>query len=382
MTTMDENRYDRLDDAMAGFVARGDVTAAVWAVARDGDVHVGAAGVPRETIFRISSMTKPVTAVGALTLVEDCGLRLDDPVDGYLPELADRQVLADPDGPLDQTVPAHRPITLRDLLTFRLGLGMDFTRFGRQPVLDALNDLGVGVGPPAPAGAPEPDEWMRRIGTVPLERQPGERWLYHTGADVLGVLIARASGQPLEGFLRDRIFEPLGMRDTGFAVPLAAMDRFGPCHWRDPGTGERAVYDPANGQWSQPPAFPGGGAGLVSTVDDFLAFGAMLLAGGGDILSRPAVELMTTDHLSDEQKRASGPDPTGAVGWGFGVSVQVRRTDVARSAGAYGWDGGLGTSWANDSAAGLVGVLMTDTMFSSHLPPPVVSDFWTLAATS
>lgn len=383
-------RLARMDDVMRAQVERGDVTGLTWLVARRGQVHVGWAGtlaadggdVERRTIFRISSMTKPITAAAALVLMEECRIRLDEPVDRLLPELADRRVLARSDGPLDDTVAAHRPILVRDLLTFRLGLGMDFGATGPQPVLAAMADLGLGAGPPAPAEPPEPDEWIRRLGTLPLQHQPGERWLYHTGADVLGVLIARASGRPLETFLRERIFEPLGMRDTGFFVPAGELDRFGPCYSTNPGDGTRTTYDPADGQWSDPPAFPSGGHGLVSTVDDFLAFAQMLLSGGTArdqrILARPSIEAMTTDHLAD-QRGVSGPDPSGAVGWGFGVGVQRRRTGPTRSVGAYGWDGGLGSSWANDPAEKLVGILMTNQTWASPTPPPVCDDFWTCA---
>src|SRR5437763_608196 len=218
-------RLGRPHDVLGGHTESGGVPGLVWLVARHGEVHAGVAGrlqagggdpVRQDTIFRISSMTKPVTAVAALILVEECRLRLDEPADRFLPELADRRVMVRSDGSLDDTVPAHRPITLRDMLTFRLGLGMDFTASGPQPVLAAMAELGLGVGPPAPAGPPEPDEWMRRLGTLPLQYQPGARWLYDTGAQVLGVLIARASGQPFETFLAERIFEPLGMPDTGF----------------------------------------------------------------------------------------------------------------------------------------------------------------------
>ncbi len=389
---LDSDRLARMRDVVATHTERGEVAGLAWALARRGAVHTGFAGrfepdggasVALDTIFRISSMTKPVTAVAALILMEECVLRLDDPVDAWLPELADRQVLARPGAALDDTVPAHRPITLRDLLTFRLGLGMDFSFTVPQPSLQAMAELGLGVGPPAPAGPPEPDEWIRLLGTVPLEYQPGERWLYHTSADVLGVLIARASGQPLEAFLRERIFDPLGMRDTGFAVPTAELDRFGPCYWVDPEHGGREAYDLADGQWSKPPAFPSGGAGLVSTVPDYLAFGQMLLAGGAHdgqrIVSRTSIDAMTTDQLTAEQKAASGPDPTGALGWGFGVGVQTRRTGPAFSVGTYTWDGGLGSIWANDPSEQLVGVLLTNQMWTSPVAPPVCDDFWSSA---
>ncbi|MBV9952162.1 MAG: beta-lactamase family protein [Acidimicrobiia bacterium] len=367
------DRIDRLRSVLAAHTADGGgVPGLVWAVDRHGDTHVGAAGtfepggdrpVERDTIFRISSMSKPVTAVAALILVEECRLRLDDPIDPFLPELADRQVMVDPAGSLTDTVPANRPITLRDLLTFRMGIGMDFTvPFDQQPVLARGAELELGAGPPAPAVPPATDEWIRRLGTLPLAHQPGERWLYHVSADVLGVLVERASGQSFDGFLRERVFEPLGMADTGFSVPAGSLDRLGPLFV---GGDPPVVYDPSDGQWSEPPAFCGGGAGLVSTVDDYLAFARMLRAGGGPILSRPTVDLMTTDHVGDP-------------GWGFGVGVQTTRTDV-RSPGTYSWDGGLGTSWANDPVEGLIGVLMTNQMFMSPEPPAVVQDFWTCA---
>lgn len=377
----------RLQRVMEGHVERGDVPGLAWLVARRGEVHAGVAGtvdvdgttpVRRDTIFRVASMTKAVTAVAALTLLEECRIRLDDPVDDLLPELADRRVLARPDGPIDDTVPAARAITVRDLLTFRLGLGYDFSATGPQPVLDALAELGLPPGPPAPGAMPPPDEWMRRVGQVPLARQPGERWLYHLGSEVLGLLLARAAGEPLDAVLRERVLDPLGMADTGFSVGSDRIDRFGPSYSADPATGERRVYDPVDGQWSAPPAFPSGGGGLVSTVDDWLAFGSMLLAGGahdgGRVVSRPSVEAMTTNQVD-----ATQVDPTGALGWGFGVGVQVRRTGIARSAGSYGWDGGLGTTWADDPAEDLVGVLLTNQAWTSPVPPAVARDFWTCA---
>jgi CubicO group peptidase (beta-lactamase class C family) len=335
--------------------------------------------VRRDSIFRISSMTKPVTAVAALVLVEECRLRLDDPVDEHLPELADRRVLANPEGPIDDTVAADRPITVRDVLTFTLGLGFDFGAAGPQPVIEAMFGLGLGAMPPAPDLPPAPDEWMRRLGTLPLARQPGDRWLYDTGAEVLGVLVARAAGQPFDEFLRERVFEPLGMADTGFWVPPDRVDRFGPCRATDPATGSHHEYDPADGQWSRRPAFPSGGSGLVSTLDDFLTFARMLHAGGAApdgerLLSRPTVTAMTSDQLDPAD---NGPDPTGAAGWGFGVGVQRRRVGLTQAAGSYGWEGGLGSSWANDPIHDVVGVLLTNQIWSTPSRPAVVADFWT-----
>ncbi len=392
MTTVDPagDRFSRLDDAMKRHADEGEVAGLVWLVAHGGAVHAGAAGthgpsstgvgpVRRDSIFRISSTTKPIAAAAALALVDEGVFGLDDPVEPWLPELADRRVLAPGATTLDDTVPARRSITVRDLLTFRMGLGMDFTAPWPQPLFDRMAELGLGPGAPEPGSQPEPDEWMRRLGTLPLQHQPGERWLYHTSADVLGVLVARASGQPFEVVLGERILEPLGMADTGFSVPAAQLGRFGPCYGHDPGQGERVLYDPADGQWSRPPAFPSGGDGLVSTVDDLLAFATMLRDGGVHrgrrILAASTVAAMTTNHLTAGQLAAAAPDPSGATGWGFGVGVQVRATPT-RSVGAYGWDGGLGSSWATDPVRDLVGILLTNQAWASPVPPPVVGDFW------
>src|SRR5262249_19588618 len=195
-------------------------------------------------------------------------------------------------------------------------------------IVKAANELQIGMGPPAPSTMPAPDEWMRRLGTLPLMHQPGEKWMYNTGSDVLGVLIARASGQPLETFLRERIFGPLSMKDTSFSVPEGKLDRLATGYWTNFETGTVELHDePRGGQWSRPPAFPSGGGGLVSTIDDYLAFGQMMLSQGKygheRILSRPSVETMTTDQLTPEQKAVSGlvPGFFDSHGWGFGVSI-------------------------------------------------------------
>jgi CubicO group peptidase (beta-lactamase class C family) len=390
---LSRSRLGRLHDVMAGHIDGGALPGLVLAVARRGGVHVEALGtleidrppkVERDSIFRISSMTKPMAAAAAMILVEECVLRLDDPVDDLLPELADRRVLHALDAPLDDTGPAHRPITLRDLLTFRMGFGQVFADPGTHPIMRAAIDAGIGMGPPDPEGPPEPDEWMRRLGALPLMYQPGQRWLYHTGADVLGVLLARASGRSLEEFLRERLFEPLGMRDTGFSVPSDHIGRLTTAYWTAGDAGELTLGDPgAGGKWSRPPRFPSAGAGLVSTVDDMLAFGRMMLAlgrgPGGRILSRPAVRLMTSDQLTVEQKAVSGlvPGQFDGRGWGFGMGVRTRSDDLGGSAGSYGWDGGLGSSWYNDPAEDLVGILLTNASWASPAPPPAFRDFWT-----
>jgi CubicO group peptidase (beta-lactamase class C family) len=385
-------RLDRLHDVMAGYVDRGQVPGIVALISRRGELHVVALGtlsvgdkspVQHDTIFRIASMTKPITAVAAMILVEECKLRLDEPIDRLLPELANRKVLKRFDGPLDDTVLAKRPITVRDLLTFRMGFGIVVAPPDAYPVLKAANDLHIGMGPPTPASMAAPDEWLQRLASLPLMHQPGKKWMYNTGSDVLGVLVARASGQPLEVFLRERIFDPLGMKDTGFSVPPEKIGRLATSYATNLQTGALGVYDPAaNGQWSRPPAFPSGAGGLVSTADDFLTFSQMMLnkgkLGNVRILSRPSVELMTTDQLTPEQKATSGltEDFFESHGWGFGVSIATRRTELAGTVGMYGWDGGLGTSWRADPVENLTGILLTQCMWTSPRGPDVFLDFW------
>ncbi|PRZ33910.1 CubicO group peptidase (beta-lactamase class C family) [Antricoccus suffuscus] len=385
------DRLGRLDQIMDGYIERGEIPGIVALVSRGDHTHVHACGtmtvggtqpMRRDTIFRIASMTKPIAAAAAMILVEECVLRLDDPLDDVLPELAGRVVLRSLSADLDDTVPARRPITLRDLLTFRLGIGAVMAPPGSTPIGTAMDEAGL-----APGGIPPqlpPDEWLVRLGRLPLAHQPGEGWMYHTGADVLGVLIARASGQPLDLFMQERIFEPLGMRDTAFHVPTEKLDRLPGAYTSETnGPGLVVLDDSVGGYWSTTPQFASGGGGLVATVDDYLAFCRMMLGGGRTgstrILSRASVELMTTDHLTAEQRSANAVLLGGDRGWGLGVSVVTRRTGLAWSVGTFGWDGGLGTSAYSDPREDLVGILMTQRAMDSPKMPNVFTDFWTSA---
>lgn len=378
-------RLIRVRDLLERHVDAGYVPGAVAVVARHGEVHIEAAGslafegagsrtpMAGDTICRIASMTKPIVAACAMTLVEDCTLRLDDPVDELLPELADMTVLADPNGPLDDTVPAKRSITLRDLLTFTLGTGMVDAESGTVPISDALDAL----------EHPSPDEWIRRLGALPLVHQPGERWMYETAADVTGVLIARATGVSFGDALRERVCEPLGMKDTAFSVGGESISRLATAYQRDDATGELVVQDGPDGHWSRPPAFEGGGGGLVSTAEDYLAFSSALLAGGthhGErVLSRPSVTLMTTDHLTPAQKAVSGfwPGYFDDIGWGFGMSVRTRRTHLGHSVGSYGWPGYYGTAWYNDPAEDMTMIVLMQHAHAGDQTLPMWFDFWT-----
>jgi CubicO group peptidase (beta-lactamase class C family) len=385
-----------MHDVLAGYVQRGEVPGLIALVCRRGDVRIDVLGskaaggtepLQRDSLFRLSSMTKPITAVAALILLEECKLRLDEPVDRLLPELAQRKVLKRLDGPLTDTVPAKRPISLRDLLTFRLGFGQLMAAVDAYPILKAAQEQHIGMGPPVPDEVPAPDEWIKRLGALPWMAQPGERWLYNTSSDVLSVLIARASGQPFETFLRERLFEPLGMKDTSFGVPAEKLGRLTTSYSVDPKTGGLKLYDaPSGGMWSHPPKFAAGSAGLCSTIDDYLAFTRMLLnrgvQGNVRILSRPTIETMTTDQLMPQQKDLSGiwvPSQFESHGWGFGVAIATRREDPWESVGAYGWDGGMGTVWRNDPSEEMITILLSQRMWTSPAPPQLARDFWASA---
>ncbi|MGO4839242.1 serine hydrolase domain-containing protein, partial [Rhizobiaceae sp. 2RAB30] len=192
------------------------------------------------TIFRIASIGKPITAAAAMILVEEGKLGLDDPVDRFLPEVADRKVLRTLGSELDDTVPARRPITLRDLLTLRAGIGAVMVFPPKYPVQAAMQ--AAGVAPSAELFRETSDEYMKRIGSLPLVYQPGDVWLYHTGIDIAGVLVARASGMSLGDFMAERIFEPLGMKDTGFYVPSDKLDRLATLYRAD-NAGKPVVMD-------------------------------------------------------------------------------------------------------------------------------------------
>jgi len=384
-------RLARMHAALQRHVDSGRIPGLVALVYHRGREHVEAIGamgfdsnvpIRRDTIFRLASTTKPITAVGAMILVEECKVRLDDPVDEWLPELKDRRVLRTIESPLDDTVPAKRPITLRDLLTFQSGYGEVAFLSPTCPLQQALAEARLPLSEWPFAGTP--DEFMKRLGSLPLAHQPGERWLYHMSGEILGVLIARVAGKSLGAFLHERIFEPLGMTDTGFQVPEAKLDRLPACYGTDMVTGKLVVLDEARGGWAaRPSAFESGAGGLVSTADDLLAFGRMMLVNGGGqrILSRPSIELMTMDHLTPEQKAASPffEHFWESRGWGFGLGIVTARNDLADVPGRFGWDGAFGTSWYIDPKEELVGVLMTQRRPDRLALPPVTLDFWTSA---
>lgn len=368
----------RLGAVVASHVGDDRVPGLVALVAAGEQVHVEVAGsltiggppVRRDSLFRIASTTKPVVGVATLALVEEGLLALDEPVDRLLPELADRRVLRRPDGPLDDTVPADRAVTVRDLLTFTFGFGMAMEMFAAPepwPVVGAASALHLcTLGPPSPAEQPDPDTWIAGLGSLPLIAQPGERWLYNTGASVLGVLVARASDTTLADVLQRRIFGPLGMRDTACWTADAA--RLGAVYAPAVGNG-LAVWDGPAGAWSRPPAFGDAAAGLLSTADDLLLLARALAGGGDSVLTPGSVREMTSDQLTEDQHRGTAAI-LGDRSWGLCTGVHTG----GPRAGAFGWDGGLGTSWLVDPVRGVTVIVLANRMFDSPQLPAVHVD--------
>ncbi|MFC4531466.1 serine hydrolase domain-containing protein [Sphaerisporangium dianthi] len=366
----------------------GTVPGAVGLVARGEEVESEAAGfadvegtspMTRDTIFRIASVTKPIVAAAVMMLVDEGRIALDSPVAQWLPELASPSVVRTPDGPIDDVVPAARPITVEDLLTFRAGYGFpsDFSLPAVAPLFGELKQ-----GPPQPQAVAEPDEWMATLGRIPMLRQPGDAWLYNTCSDIQGVLIARVAERPLPEFLAERLFEPLGMADTGFQLPAGGLDRLAGYYRPDPDGGLERL-DVTGEEWSTLPPFPSGGGGLVSTAGDLLSFARMLLAegtaGGRRLLSRASVRQMTTDHLTPSQREAATLFLEGQ-GWGFGGSVDVQAIAPWNVPGRYGWVGGTGTAAHIIPSTGTVTILLTQVAMTGPTPPPVMRDFWRWSA--
>jgi len=385
------SNFSAVRDLMVAQTEGKGLQGAVWLVSQGNSVVVDVAGVTtiggavamsRDTIFRIASMTKALTATAVMMLIEEGQLALNAPAERWLPELANRRVLRRIDGPLNDTVAAHRAITVRDLLAFTLGFGVLFdSTLSIQREIDRLELVN---GQPVPMTPHASDEWMRLFGTLPLMHQPGEGWMYNTGSLLQGVLISRASGQRFDAFLRERIIAPLGMRDTDFFVPKEKLDRFAGCgnYTDQKGAVTRVDRDGIQSAYATPPVFPSGAAGLVSTIDDYLAFARMLLKGGVQngrrILSAQSVHEMTRDQLTPEQKAAAQffPRHFETHGWGYGVGITTAPDEVSKTPGGYGWMGGFGTAWINDPNRDLIAMVLTqstDFLFSGSL-----DTFWRL----
>jgi CubicO group peptidase (beta-lactamase class C family) len=387
---LDPARLARIESMLQGYIDAKQIPGAVSLIARHGRiVHVTVQGdktfegddpMRRDTIFRIYSMTKPITSVATLMLYEEGKLRLTDPISKWIPELAKPRILKDPNGALDATDPSPSEITVRDLLTHCSGLVYSFST---GPTLaKAYQDAGL-LGSSSQLG---PDEWAKRLGALPLAHAPGTKWNYSVSTDVLGLLVERISGVPYAEFLRARLFEPLGMKDTAFYVPEAKLARFA-TNYAVNEQGEISVVDaPATSVFRSPPAFPSGGGGLVSTIDDYARF-ALMLAGGGSldgvrILSRKTVELMASDHLSPSEFETFGLRGNRVFSgnsFGLGVMVQTEQAGYRGlgSIGKNGWGGAAGTWYWVDPKEDLVAILMIQRMSFGSAPIAISRDFET-----
>ncbi len=380
---MTTDSVSALETTLHDLVARGEMAGVVALVWRPGQairtLVVGRRDVERDlpvtrdTIFRIASLTKPVTCVAALSMMDDGRFGLDDPITRVAPELANLRVLEDPDGPLDKTVPAARAITFRDLLTHRAGFS--YGEFHRGPIRAACAaELGAQID-----NALSPDDWIARLATLPLIDQPGAGFHYGVSMDVLGFLLARMDGTTLGGVLRTRVFDPLGMHDTHFAVPRDSRHRRAALTGFDEaGRLKTLAVAPGGHALAERPesmTFEAGGGGLSSTVDDYLAFARLFVGGGAvdgvRILRSETCALMMSNQLTAQQRREArmlGGTPF-AKGHGFGLGVAVvtepEHADVLRcrgGVGTVGWPGAYGSWWQADPTDGSVRVFMSHNM--------------------
>ena len=356
----------RIPGYVAGARVGGQVT-----VRAGGRTAVGTGSAPmrEDTLFRIASVTKPIGGALALSLVQDGVLTLDDPVARWLPEAASPRVLLSPSAPLDQTTDVTRPITVRHLLTLTCGWGAVLEE---TPLQAAMMERGVYPGPLTPQMSG--DEFVARVAGLPLAFQPGEGWLYDTGIDLLGVLLARATGKPLSHLVAERITGPLGMTATSFGTPDTG--RLATAY--QPGPGGLEVLDPPDGVFAGPPRFEELSSGLVSTAPDLLRFFCAMADGGAPVLTAGSVALMTADALTGGQRQQALPIVGPGGSWGLATGVDVEAAEPWMAPGRWGWDGGTGTTARVDPVRGVVGVLLTQRAMTGPLDG--FGDFWTAMA--
>jgi CubicO group peptidase (beta-lactamase class C family) len=372
--------FERIWEAQDAHVESGRIAGYVAAVRIGGRTEVRAGGrmaidpdsppMREDTLFRIASVTKPIGGALALSLVEDGAFGLDDPVEGWLPEAARPRVLVAPDAPLDETTDAARPITVRHLLTMTAGWGavMEPT-----PLQAAMRDRGVYPSSRIPQMSG--DEFVARVADLPLAFQPGEGWLYDTPLDVLGVLIARATGKPLSALVAERITGPLGMTSTGFGTH--EVDRLATAYTpRDDGRLE--VLDPPDGQFAGPPPFEELSSGLVSSAPEVLRFYCAMADGGAPVISTESLQRMTADALTDEQRRGGRPVLGPGESWGMATGVDAEAAQPWMAPGRWGWTGGSGTTAYVDPVRDTVCVLLMQREMTG--PQDGFDDFWTAVA--
>lgn len=372
-----------LSTLISGFVESGAIPGAVGLIARgDQVIESAAVGVmdlesrtpmAEDSIFRLASLTKPLTAAAVMMLVDDGTLTLDAPVAEWLPELAHPMVVRTPNSPVDDVVPANRAITVEDLLTSQAGYGFasDFSLPAVQALFDVQKD-----GREIQSFLPE-DDWIAALARIPLLHQPGEAWLYDTCSTLQGVLVTRASGRPYADFLATRLLDPLQMVDTAFVVPPGKLTRF-TSYYRNTEAGLE-LADPPAGQWSTPSHFPLPSGGLTGTAADYLNFTRMLLANGTTptghrLLSEHAIHQMLTDHTTPTTRRTATLFLEQDQGWGYGGSVDPT--------GRYGWVGGTGTSAHIVPTTNTTTILLTQVAMDSPVPATYLNSFWEYAASA
>jgi CubicO group peptidase (beta-lactamase class C family) len=388
-TRISIERLRHLDETMASYVATRERPGLVTLISRDGETCVNTIGthelgggppMRRDTIFRIASISKPIAGAVTMSLIEEGKLSLDEPIDRLIPELADRRVLKRLDGPLDETVPAKRSIRVSDLLTMRMGMGA-IMEPGEFPIMTAMMESGVFTPFKMPT-AKSSGDWIARLAALPLMDQPGEVWRYDTSITLLGALIERAAGKPLAAVYAERLFEPLGMRDTGFVVPPEKLQRLPVAYQKNRRTGELEVWDPAGDGsfFAKSHGFFGAHGGLVSTVDDFCAFAQMMLSQGKvrnrQVLSAQSVEAMTRDQIPQDVKARSQfvPGFWDLRGWGYALSV-IRKHEFGEPRGC-GWDGGYGTVAYWDQKSGAIVLLFSQRLFEGPTYSEIFHEFF------
>jgi CubicO group peptidase (beta-lactamase class C family) len=368
-------RLTRIKPVMQGYIDQDKLPGLITLVARRGKVvHFEKYGnmdknkpMQYDTIFRIASMTKPVTGVAVMMLYEEGHFLLDDPVSKFIPGFKDVKVFSGVEKGEMKCVEPGSPITIRDLLTHTAGL--TYGAFGDTPVDLLYRKAGLYRG--------TLKDMVQKLTKIPLLYQPGSRWHYSVATDVLGYLVEVISGQPFDRFLEQRLFKPLGMKDTGFYVPGENISRFAALYGLRKDGSIKIIDSPAASRYARPPEFVSGGGGLVSTVSDYFRFAHMLLNKGEyegkRFLGRKTVEFMTRNHLPEEFLPIHPVLPGKGFGLGFAVLVDVPGSKTIGSAGEFEWRGINNTFFWVDPEEELIMILMTQ--FSPYLYYPVNKQF-------